>query len=137
MILVLVIAFVAFVAMTWWALEASGVAIVQTVRADGTVRATHVWYVRNDGETLLEAGAPENGWFVDVRRDPNIVIVEPAELAGRYTVELLPNPEGHERIRSSMHDKYGWRDRWIGICVRYVAFDCGPPAAGGCRPLTA
>jgi hypothetical protein len=114
LILVLVVALVAFVAVTWWALEANGVAIVQTMRRDGTVRVTHVWYVQSDSETLLEAGTPENGWFVDAGRDPNIAIVEPAALAGRYTVEVLPNPDGHDRIRSSMRDKYGWRDRWIG-----------------------
>ena len=133
LILVVVIAFFVFVAATWWALEADGVAIVQTTRADETVRATHVWYVRSDDEMLLEAGTPENGWFVDVGRDSNIVIAEPALLAGRYTAEALGNPEGHERIRSSMHDKYGWRDRWIGIVFdtsRSVAVRVLPADAG-------
>jgi hypothetical protein len=115
LILGLVIAVVAFVALTGWALEADGVADVQTTRSDDTVRTTHVWYVQRDGETLLEAGTPENGWFVDALRDPNIVIVEPPALAGRYTIEVLANPDGHERIRASMRAKYGWRDRWIGM----------------------
>jgi hypothetical protein len=106
---------VAFLAVTWWALEAEGVAILRTSSLDGAPRSTHVWYVRDDGDVLLEAGAPENGWFADVERTPELRIVEPDPLAGRYSAKILANPDGHERIRALLRGKYGWRDRWIGI----------------------
>lgn len=56
MVVVQLVVLVAFIVMTGWALEAGGVAIVQTAKADGTARTTHVWYVQHEGETLLEAG---------------------------------------------------------------------------------
>ena len=52
-----------FVAVTWWVLEAGGVAVIETRSPDGMLRSTHVWYAEPDGELWLEAGTPENPWY--------------------------------------------------------------------------
>ena len=59
----------AFVAVTWWALESGGVAVIETRTPEGGPRSTHVWYTEPDGELWLEAGTPENAWFRDVQAD--------------------------------------------------------------------
>jgi len=105
---------VAFLVITWCALEWSGVAVVNTTTNDGTNRTTHVWFIDRDTHLLLEAGTPENGWFVDVRKKPRLRISQPSDLAGDYRVELRSSPEGHAHIRTLMHEKYGLRDAWIG-----------------------
>ena len=104
----------AFVALTWIALESGGVAVVETHRADGTVRETRVWFVERDGALWLEAGAPENGWFVDVGGDPRLRIR--TEGVWRETFADLV-PEESERVRAALRAKYGWRDAWVGLLV--------------------
>ena len=105
---------VALVAFTGWALEWSGVAVVNTTTNDGVTRATHVWFIERDRYLLLEAGTPENGWFVDIGVTPELRISQPGSLAGMYRVEPTSSPEGHARIRGLMREKYGIRDAWIG-----------------------
>lgn len=113
---------------TLFALEAGGVAVAETRRADGTPRETHVWYAEVDGEIWLEAGTPENAWFVDVQRDPALALRTDAGTA-RYVAEPLPNPDGHERIRVELREKYGLRDAWIGL-----VFDTSRSVAVRLRP---
>lgn len=61
---------VSFGVTTWWALESGGVAVIETLTPRGTVRSTHVWYAKPNGEFWLEAGTPENAWFRDVQENP-------------------------------------------------------------------
>jgi len=102
----LLIAGLGFVAFTWRALEAGGVAILETEMADGTQRLTHVWFAQPDGELWVEAGAPENGWYVDAQVQPRLSLSIPKqdrggdELSGTYLAERVAGPEGHDRIRS-------------------------------------
>jgi hypothetical protein len=106
----------AFAAVTWWALESGGVAIVTTGPAGGGRRSTHVWYVETDGEVWLEAGTPENGWFVDLETNPNLAL----EIDGhsrRWRAVPIDDPSGHQRIRSLLRKKYGFRDWWVGLLV--------------------
>ena len=117
------LAVVALAAFTWWALEADGVAIVTTRSPDGSLRQTHVWYVEPEGELWVEAGTPENGWFRDVRRDP-VLDFAAQDRTGRYRAEVLPNPDGHRRIRALLRAKYGLRDAWIA-----TVFDTGNSVA--------
>ena len=106
----------AFALVSWWALEWSGVAIVETEMADGSTRSTHVWYTEPSGEVWLEAGTPTNGWYLDVQREPALVLTidgsprpyEAATVAGRGA---------HERIRSLIREKYGSRDVWVNLFV--------------------
>jgi hypothetical protein len=111
----LVVALVAFLAFTWWALEWDGVAVVETTAPDGTTRATHVWFVEHEGRLWLEAGEPEHGWFADLGATPRLRVAAPPQLAGAYGVEILPNPDGHRRIRALLREKYGFRDWWIAV----------------------
>lgn len=105
---------VAFAGTTWWALESGGVAIIETTTSEGTVRRTHVWYVEPQGALWLEAGTPENGWFQDVRAEPTLTFSADRR-SGRYVAQPLVDPSGHDWIRSLMREKYGLRDRWIGL----------------------
>ena len=60
-------------ATTWWALESGGVAVIETQTPGGSVRSTHVWYVEDNGELWLEAGTPENAWFLDAQQNPTVL----------------------------------------------------------------
>lgn len=103
----------AFVLITGWALESGGVAIVETRTEAGEPRTTHVWYVEPEGELWLEAGTPENAWFVDAMRDPTLML-RIDDRAARYRIDPIRDAGGHERIRALMREKYGFRDRWVG-----------------------
>ena len=109
-------ALAAFVAVTWWTLESGGVAVVETRRADGSTRSTHVWYVEPDGEIWLEAGAPSNGWFVDVQRNAELQFTA-GDHSGRYLAASVADESGHRQIRDMIRAKYGLRDRWISLLI--------------------
>jgi hypothetical protein len=123
----------AFVAVTGWALESGGVAIVRTGPAGDDRRATHVWYAETNGEIWLEAGTPENGWFVDLQTDPELTL----EIDGRrqrWRAVPIDAPSGHPRIRALMREKYGFRDWWVGLLVdtsRSVAVRLTPGTRAG------
>ena len=106
----------AFGAVTWWALESGGVAVIETRTPDGTLRSTHVWYAEPNKELWLEAGAPENAWFQDVQRNP-ILTFKANGRSTRYGAWSDADPSGHTRIRSLIREKYGLRDRWVGLLV--------------------
>jgi hypothetical protein len=105
-----------FAAVTWFALESSGVAVAETRAPDGGLRATHVWYVERDGELWLEAGSPENAWFVDVQREPGLVL-RSERGAAAYVAVPVGGPSGHDEIRALMRAKYGFRDWWVNLIV--------------------
>lgn len=118
----------AFGATTWWALESGGVAVIETRAPDGAVRSTHVWYVEVDKELWLEAGTPENAWFQDVQRRP-ILTFKADRRSTRYVARPIGDPSGHTRIRSLMRERYGLRDRWVGLIFdtsRSVAVQLSP-----------
>jgi hypothetical protein len=104
------------VLLTWLALEASGVAIVTTRAADGSLRETRVWYVEDAGQLWLEAGAPENGWFRDVQADPRLRLQAPGR-SGRFAAEPDRSRPAQRRVRERLRAKYGWRDAWVGLLV--------------------
>ena len=128
-----VVLLLGFVGLMWWALESSGVAVVETERADGSRRSTHVWYVVRDGELWLEAGTPENGWFRDVGTTPRLTLRSDGRVA-EYVPEPMRDPSAHGRIRLWLRDKYGFRDRWVALIFdtsRSVAVRLLPPAPTG------
>jgi hypothetical protein len=106
----------AFGAITWWALEAGGVAVIETRTPEGTTRSTHVWYTQPGEELWLEAGTPENPWFQDIRRHALLGFSADGRSA-RYVARPVEDPSGHERIRSLIREKYGIRDEWVGLVV--------------------
>lgn len=105
---------VAFIGVTYAALEWDGVATVETLREDGTVRQTHVWYIKDGQAMRIEAGTPDNPWFVEFQKQPQVTITVDGH-SRDYLGEVQTNPEGHERIRTALRQKYGMRDWWVGI----------------------
>lgn len=101
-------------ALTWWALESGGVAILETRAADGALRSTHVWFAEPNGELWLEAGTPENPWYLDILRDPLVSFSAPGR-SGRYVALPAEDSAAHEEIRSNLREKYGLRDRWVAL----------------------
>jgi hypothetical protein len=110
------VAVLAFVGITGYALESSDVAIVETQRADGGTRRTHVWYVEHGGELWLEAGRAENGWFVDVSREPRLRFSADGR-SGVFRAQAVLEPDAHPRLRAQLRSKYGWRDARVAIYV--------------------
>jgi hypothetical protein len=106
----------AFIAITWWALESDGVAIVETRATDDSTRSTHVWYASRGDELWLEAGTPENPWFVDVRRDPTLTFIA-ENRSSQFLARPVTDASGHDEIRSMLREKYGFRDWWVGLLV--------------------
>ncbi len=116
MLMVVATLVAAFGATTWWALESGGVAVIETRTAEGTVRSTHVWYSEPNEELWLEAGAPGNPWFQDVQQNPVVTFTANGRSV-RYVAQPVDHPSGHTRIRALIRDKYGFRDRWVGLIV--------------------
>jgi hypothetical protein len=104
------------VIVTVWALESGGVAVIATHAPEGELRSTHVWYAEPAGELWLEAGTPENPWFTDAQREPQIRFSAEGR-SGDYLAEPVYDSEAHTRMRSGLSEKYGWRDRWLGLFV--------------------
>lgn len=106
----------ALVGVTFLALESGGVATLETRDPAGAIRSTHVWYVEHDGELWVEAGAPENGWFVDVQHDPHLTF-RSETWSGRCLARPSPSRDVHSKLRARLAEKYGWRDKWVGALV--------------------
>ena len=114
---VLAVLLVGFAGTSWLALESGGgVAIVATRAPDGGLRETHVWFVERDGELWLEAGTPENSWYQDVLRDPQLTFHTDGR-EERYTAQPTEDRTRHAELRKQLRAKYGWRDRWVSIYV--------------------
>lgn len=131
-IIALASALAAFALVTWWALESSGVAVIETRTRDGALRSTHVWFAETEGELWLEAGTPENPWFQDIAFDP-VLSFSAATRSGRYAAHPISTASSHQKIRSLLRRKYGLRDRWVGLLVdtsRSVAVRLSAPEDG-------
>jgi hypothetical protein len=105
-----------FVAITWWVLESGGVAVIETPMPGGGVRSTHVWFVEPDGELWIEAGTPQNGWYLDVQQSPELRF-DAEGRSVRCTARAIEDPGAHDRLRSLLREKYGFRDAWVGLLV--------------------
>jgi hypothetical protein len=111
---VAVAAAVAFALVTALALEGREVVVLETTDAGGAARRTRTWIADDAGSAWVEAANPDRPFLVDVRRDPTLVL-ERHGARRECRAEVQPNPEGHERIRRLLRDRYGWADRWIGL----------------------
>ena len=104
------------VGLTWWALESGSVANLETRTADGSTRATHVWYVTPHGELWVEAGTPDNAWFRDIQASPVLTLAVDGWSA-RFRAEVVDEPATRRRVRGLLREKYGLRDWWVGHFV--------------------
>ena len=103
-------------AVTWFALESGGVGTVETTAADGTPRYTHVWPVEIDGVLWLEAGTPQNAWYVDIGREPDLWLDREGERRAYHAVPV-PTEAARRRVRDALRARFGWRDAWVGMFV--------------------
>lgn len=120
-----------WLAITAYALEADGVAVVASARPDGAPRETHVWFAQIDGEIWLEAGAPENGWYADALANPHLMVAFEGGPRAHYRALPDETPAAQQRVRAALRAKYGWRDAWVGMLVdasRSVAVRLAPEA---------
>jgi hypothetical protein len=99
---------------TWWALESSGIAIIETHAPDGSVRSTHVWFAEPGGEIWLEAGTPKNPWYTDIQRDP-VLSFSSGRRSQQFIARPIEDRDAHGKVRSLLREKYGLRDRWIAL----------------------
>lgn len=99
---------------TWWALEASDVAVLTTQRPDGGARETHVWWAADGDVLLLEAATPERAWLAEALAAGEVELARGGRRE-RFRVERSDGPEGHARIRALLREKYGLRDAWVGL----------------------
>ena len=78
---------------TLFAVEGQEVVVLRTKTPEGEVRRTRIWVAEDDAE--LERGGEIH----------------------LYRATPEPGPEGHEKIRSLLRQKYGWADLWVGAIV--------------------
>ena len=83
---------------------------------DGETEATtRLWVVDDAGAIWLRSGAGgDSGWFQRLEDNPHIGL-ERGGQRRRYLA--TPVPEKTARINALMREKYGWRDRVIGLTV--------------------
>jgi hypothetical protein len=96
------------------ALEGGEVAVIRTHGPDAAARDTRVWIAEDAAGWWVEAASPEREFVRDVLRTPTTQV----RRDGRWhacRAEIAANPAGHERIRTLLAAKYGWKDRWIGL----------------------
>lgn len=99
---------------TFWALEGDEVVVLRTQGRDGRPRETRTWIADDEGGAWIEAAAPERPFLRDVLENPAVDLRRDGRWR-RCRAEPEGNPAGHERIRSLLAAKYGWKDRWIAL----------------------
>jgi hypothetical protein len=106
---------VAFVLVTWLALEAGDVGVLQTVEPGGVTRETRVWWAAGEGRSLwLEAATPDRPWLLDLRHE-GAVVFSRGEDASEWHAALVEGEEARQHVRSLLRAKYGWTDRWVAL----------------------
>ena len=103
-----------FGVVTLIALEGNEVVVVRTDAADGTEHATRTWIADAEGAAWIEAANPERPFLHDLEREPTMRLERRGALR-RCRAAILPNPDGHQRIRALLAARYGWADRWIAL----------------------
>ena len=109
-----VLGVVAFGIVTLIALEGREVVVVETADGAGSTHRTRTWIADDEDGTWIEAANPARPFVADVRRSPTLVL-ERGGVRRTCRAELVPNPDGHERVRRLLRDRYGWADCWIGL----------------------
>jgi hypothetical protein len=105
---------VLFAAVTLLALEGHEVVVLRTVDAQGQARETRTWIADEEGYAWVEAANPERPFLLQLQSNP-VVELRRNGTVRRCRANVVANPEGHERIRRLLSEKYGWADRWIGL----------------------
>ena len=106
----------AFVALTWLALESGGVGIIETTGEGGVPRRTHVGPVEIEGDVWLEAGTPEGGWYLDIAHEPELSLEREGSRRSFRAVPV-PTEAARRRVRAALRERFGWRDRRVGMFI--------------------
>lgn len=117
------------------ALEGREVVVLRTTGPDGELRRTRVWVADADGTAWIEAADPEREFYRDIERNPDVELERGGEIH-LYRASILPNPEGHARIRALLREAYGWADRWVSLLVdtsRSIAIRLDPRSSAAGR----
>lgn len=110
----LLAAAVLFGVTTWVALESNEVAVLRTRTPTGEFEETRVWVADVEGTALIEAATPDRPWYQSLRTHPDVELLRDGAPL-RYRALPEPGPEGRERIRSLLREKYGWADWWVTL----------------------
>ncbi len=94
------------------ATEGPEVVVLSTRGPNGTTRQTRVWVADADGAAWIEAANPEREFYTDIRRNPAVSLERDGQTRP-YIAKPIPGPEGNERIRTLLREKYGWADWWL------------------------
>jgi hypothetical protein len=105
---------VLFAGVTWLALEGNEVAVLRTRTPEGGFEETRVWVADANGDAFIEAATPERAWYQSLRMHPDVELLRDGE-PFRYRASPEPGPEGRERIRALLREKYGWADWWVTL----------------------
>ena len=101
-------------ATTLVALEGREVVVLETTDEHGAARRTRTWIADEGVGAWVEAANPDRPFLGDLRRTPALVL-ERAGARRPCHAEIAANPDGHERVRRLLRDRYGWADCWIGV----------------------
>jgi hypothetical protein len=102
-----------FIAAERIASETAEVVILHT--DDGAEQVTtRLWVADYDGSAWLRTGADGSGWYTRLTANPQIEVERDGRLAS-YTA--VPEPSASDAVNARMLEKYGWRDRFIGMIV--------------------
>jgi hypothetical protein len=123
---------VGFTVVTLLALEGREVVVVRTRDARGTEHTTRTWIADAEGAAWVEAANPDRPFLRDLAREPTLVL-DRGGVPHACRASILPNPDGHVRIRRLLAEKYGWADCWIALVADTerslaVRLDCAPAA---------
>ena len=100
---------------TLTALEGNEVVVLHTTAADGIVHHTRTWIAEEpEGTLLIEAATPERPFLLDLAAAPALEL-ERGGTRQHCRTSVLPDPDGHTRIRRLLAARYGWADRWIAL----------------------
>ena len=103
---------IVFAVVTLVALDGNEVVVLHT---GGAAHATRTWIAEEEQGTLLvEAANPERPFLRDLQAAPRLEL-ERHGTRRPCTATILPNPEGHDRIRRLLAMRYGWADAWIAL----------------------
>lgn len=103
-----------FGVVTLIALEGGEVVVLHTRGSDGETHDTRTWIADEQGIAYVEAANPERPFYRHILQNPRVELTRRGETR-RCLASVMPQPAGHELIRSLLRRKYGWADRWIGL----------------------
>ena len=110
-VLIIILAVIAFYTAIFAASESGEVVTLATVDSEGNDIETRLWVVEHDNCEWVRTGHPEKGWFLRIRSNPNVEF----ERAGSRSLRVAVPAYDHDTVRAvndRFSSKYGAAD-WI------------------------